>query len=182
MVLEMLALEAFRQEDYRGAVGYLNRALMNDLGEARTAALLAGLAQARSRLGELRPSVEVEISAADGAPNDATLFVIARPPGGGMPYAVVRRPAALLPLSVRLDDTVSMNPALLLSQAGPVEIVVRLSRSGAPAASPGDWEWRSDTLALAEADTPVKLVARLAPPAAPAKTGHRAGEGGLQGT
>lgn len=182
MVLEMLALQAFRQEDYRSAVGYLNRALMNDLDESRAAALLAGLAEARSRLGELQPSVEVDISAADGAPQDATLFVIARPPGGGMPYAVVRRPAALLPLSVQLDDTVSMNPALQLSQAGAVEIVVRLSRSGAPAAGPGDWEWHSDTLALAETDAPVRLVVRLLPPATPEHPAHPARKGGPQGT
>jgi len=182
MVLEMLALQAYREEDYRSAVGYLNRALMNDLDESRAAALLAGLTQARSRLGELRPSVEVDISAADGAPQDATLFVIARPPGGGMPYAVVRRPAALLPLSVQLDDTVSMNPALQLSQAGPVEVVVRLSRSGAPAAGPGDWEWRSDTLALAETDAPVRLVVHLLPPAAPEHPVHPPRKGGPQGT
>ncbi len=181
MVLEMLALEAFQKEDYLSAVGYLNRALMNDLGETRTAALLAGLAQARSRLGDLRPSVEVEVSAEEGAPQDATLFVIARPPGGGMPYAVVRRPAALLPLSVRLDDTVSMNPALQLSQAGPVEVVVRLSRSGAPAAGPGDWEWRSETLALTEAEAPIRLDARLAPPVAPVQPAA-SDTGGLQGT
>ena len=98
-----------------------------------------------------------------------------------MPYAVVRRPAALLPLSVRLDDTVSMNPALQLSQAGPVEVVVRLSRSGAPAAGPGDWEWRSETLALTEAQAPIRLEARLAPPVAPVQPAA-SDNGGLQGT
>lgn len=169
MVLEMFAIEAYRREEYLAAVGFLNRALLNDLGENRTAGLLAALAQARSRLGGLHPSVEVEISAAQGAPAEATLFVIARPPGGGMPYAVVRRPAALLPLTVHLDDTVSMNPALQLSQAGSIEVVVRLSRSGAPAAGPDDWEWRSDIVPLQEAQAPVKLVARLESPRGPAQ-------------
>lgn len=164
VVLEILAIDAYRKEEFREAVTYLNRALMNDLGDARSLALLSGLAQARGQLGELVPSVEVDVSVSDSVPAGATLFVIARPPGGGMPYAVVRRPAALLPVSVTLDDTVSMNPALQLSQAGPVEVVVRLSRSGTAAAAPGDWEWRSEPLELAELQAPIRLAARLAPP------------------
>lgn len=172
VVLEILAIDAYRKEEFRQAVTYLNRALMNNLGDARSLALLSGLAQARSQLGDLVPSVEVEVSAADAAPAGSTLFVIARPPGGGMPYAVVRRPAALLPVSVTLDDTVSMNPALQLSQAGPIEVVVRLSRSGAAAAAPEDWEWRSETLELAELQAPLKLAARLEPPPSrPARAG-----------
>ena len=171
VVLEILAIDAYRKEDFRTAVTYLNRALMNDLGDARSLALLSGLAQARGQLGDLVPSVEVDISAADSVPPGSTLFVIARPPGGGMPYAVVRRPAALLPVSVTLDDTVSMNPAVPLSQAGPVEVVVRLSRSGAAAAAADDWEWRSETLELAEQQAPLELSARLEPPLSePAQT------------
>ncbi len=164
VVLEILAIDAYRKEDFRTAVTYLNRALMNDLGDARSLALLSGLAQARGQLGDLVPSVEVDITAADSVPPGSTLFVIARPPGGGIPYAVVRRPAALLPVSVTLDDTVSMNPAVQLSQAGPVEVVVRLSRSGAAAVGADDWEWRSETLDLAEQQAPLKLSARLEPP------------------
>ena len=110
------------------------------------------------------PSVQVDVSAAEPVPSGSTLFVIARPPGGGMPYAVVRRQGEQLPLTVMLDDSVSMNPAVGLSQAGPVEVVVRLSRTGATAAGPDDWEWRSATLALADQRAPLKLSARLAPP------------------
>ncbi len=164
MVLEMLAVDAYRGGDYQAAVTYLNRALMNDVGDARAASLLSGLDLARGQLGDLLPSVNLDIAAAAPVPAGATLFVLARPPGGGMPYAVVRRPAALLPLQVRLDDSVSMNPALPLSQAGPVEVVVRLSRSGAPAASPDDWEWRSDALSLANREAPLELSVLLAPP------------------
>ncbi|MFW6094734.1 MAG: c-type cytochrome biogenesis protein CcmI/CycH, partial [Pseudomonadota bacterium] len=95
--------------------------------------------------------------------DDGTGFVIARPPGGGMPYAVVRRPAGALPLEVRLDDDASMTRERSLSDAQEVEVVVRLSRSGRPTASPGDWEWRSDVLEPAGRGEPVRLEARLAP-------------------
>jgi cytochrome c-type biogenesis protein CcmH len=168
VVLELYAIDAFRQGDFRAAVGYLNRALMNDLGEGRVRALVAALEEARAQMPPLKPSVAVEVSAPAGAPPDATLFVIARPPGGGMPYAVVRRPATLVPLTVNLDDTVSMNPALPLSAAAGFEVIARLSRSGMPAAQPGDWEWRSAPLTTAELTEPVRLQAVLAAPAAPA--------------
>lgn len=163
MVQEMLAVDAYRRGEFRAAVEHLNLALNNPLSPQRQAALLGGLAQARSRMGELTPSVEVAVALPDAAPRDATLFVIARPPGGGMPYAVVRRPAGLLPLSVHLDDTVSMSRGRSLSGAERIEVVVRLSRSGSPQAAPGDWEWRSRVLELADLSGPLKLDAVLAP-------------------
>jgi cytochrome c-type biogenesis protein CcmH len=163
LVLEMFAIDAYRRGDFRGAVEHLNRALNNPLAPAQLGALLGGLEQARRQMGDLNPSLDVTVQAPDGAPRDATLFVIARPPGGGMPYAVVRRPAGLLPLSVRLDDTVSMSQDLPLSAAAEIEVVVRLSRAGTPTAGPGDWEWRSPPLTVAELSTPVVLSAELAP-------------------
>ncbi|MEZ5557223.1 MAG: c-type cytochrome biogenesis protein CcmI [Pseudomonadales bacterium] len=181
MVLEIYALDAYRRGDYRAAVEHINRALSNDLAVDQQMALLAGLEQARAQLGDLTPAVDVDVSAAAQVPQGATLFVIARPPGGGMPFAVIRRPAALLPLSVRLDDTTSMNPAMPLSRAPAVEVVVRISLDGTAGARPGDWEWHSDTLALADLEQPLQLTARLAPPdrpgGAPAAAPARAGGG-----
>ncbi|MBX3705241.1 MAG: c-type cytochrome biogenesis protein CcmI [Pseudomonadales bacterium] len=165
LVLELFAIDAFRRGEYADTVAYLNRALTNDLAPQQAQSLLAGLEQAQSRLEPQLPTVAIEISAADGAPADAVLFVIARPPGGGMPYAVVRRPAGVLPLTVRLDDRVSMNPELPLSRAPAFEVVVRLSRSGTAAPHPGDWEWRSAPLAADQLAAPVNLVARLEAPA-----------------
>jgi cytochrome c-type biogenesis protein CcmH len=170
LVLEMFAIDAYRSGEYRTAVEYLNRALNNPMSPPQFASLLSGLNEARARMGDLQPSVDVDVALPAGAPRDATLFVIARPPGGGMPYAVVRRPADLLPVSVRLDDTVSMSPDLHLSSAGAFEVVVRLSRTGTPTAHPGDWEWQSDVLQVADLQAPVRLDAALQPTAAAAGT------------
>ena len=76
---------------------------------------------------------------------------------------VAARPAAMLPLSVRLDDTTSMSEALPLSGAEAFEVVVRLSRDGTPGGGPGDWEWRSEVLQVADLSAPVKLDVLLAP-------------------
>ena len=163
MVLELLAIDAYRQGSFREAVSLLNRALSAATDPGHAQALAAGLDEARKRLGDLSPSLDVEVTA-PGAPAGATLFVIARPVGGGMPFAVVKRPAGSLPRTVRLDDAVSMNPAAPLSAAGTVEVVVRISRSGTAMAHPGDWEWRSEPLTLAGLSEPVTLTAQVAPP------------------
>ena len=164
LVLELFAIDAFRTENYQQAVTMLNRALSGSVSANQRVALSNGLSEARRRLGDLTPSLDVNITADSEVPMGATLFVIARPVGGGMPYAVVRRPDASLPLKVRLDDAVSMNPDLALSAAAEVEVVVRLSRSGAPMAHPGDWQWFSPTIALQELSAPLTLEATLSPP------------------
>ena len=162
LVLEMFAIDAYRRGDFRAAVEQLNRALDNPLPEAQRAALLGGLNEARSRMGTLVPTIDVEVGLPAEAPRQGTLFVIARRPGGGMPIAVVRRPAESLPLSVRLDDTASMS-GLKLSDAKEIQVVVRLSRSGNPVAGPGDWEWRSGVLQPGALSDPLHLKAELAP-------------------
>lgn len=164
MVLELLGLEAFRRADYQEAVALFNRALSNPLDPLPRKVLTTGFAEARARLGDLLPAVDVSVTAKAPPPEGATLFVIARPPGGGMPYAVLRRPASQLPDTFRLDDAVSMNPAVSLSMAEQIEVVVRISRAGTATAHPGDWEWRSEPLAVADADAPIALQAELKPP------------------
>ena len=164
-ILEILAMDAFRLGDFKQAVSVLNRALSGPLSPAQRATLQVGLEQARERLGAQGPGVDIRIEGLADAPAEATLFVIARPVGGGMPFAVVRRPGPDFPDSVRLDDAVSMNPANPLSIAGQFEVLVRLSRSGGVQARPEDWQWQSEPLALDDAEsTTESLVARLLPP------------------
>jgi cytochrome c-type biogenesis protein CcmH len=165
LVLEMSAIDAFQRGAFHESVSLLNRALANPLQENHRQTLEVGFQEARNRLGVLPGSVDVAITADDRIPDGMTLFVIARPVGGGMPFAVVRRPASGFPRTVRLDDAVSMNPALPLSAAAEIEVVVRLSRSGTAMAHPGDWEWQSEPLTPGAKGQAVQLSAVLAPPA-----------------
>lgn len=162
--LEILALDAYRRGDFPRAAAMFNRALANPLESLRRKVLQAAFEQARTQFGEGKPAIDVSVQAAQPPPEAAVLFLIARPPGGGMPYAAVRRPAAVLPRTIRLDDAVSMNPARPLSAAEAVEVVARISLAGTAAAHPGDWEWRSPPLAWAEAAAPIALRAELSPP------------------
>ena len=165
LVLDLFAIDAFRQDDFRAAVGYLNRALTGPLAPAQRDALGASLAEARGRMGDLTPSIDVRVEAAQPPPEGATLFVIARPVGGGVPFAVIRRPDARFPAALRLDDAVAMNPQRPLSGAAEVQLVVRLSLSGSAKAEPEDWQWESAAVALTEVSSPLTMNVALAPPA-----------------
>ena len=63
-----------------------------------------------------------------------------------MPYAVVRYPSHVFPQEVRLDDLVTMNESVKLSEAPAFEVVVRVSRTGTAMAQAGDWQWLSEPI------------------------------------
>jgi len=164
MVLEMYAIEAYRRADFRESVSLFNRALAGRLQPTHRTSLAAGYQEARTRLGDVSPSIDVVITTAPDVPHGATLFVIARPIGGGIPFAVVKRPAIEFPRTVRLDDAVSMNPAAPLSSVDAVELVVRISLAGTAMAHPGDWEWRSGPITLSGQTETLNLAANLTAP------------------
>ena len=103
--------------------------------------------------------VRVRLDDAAGAvPRDATVFVIARQPGGPpMPVAVQRHPASALPLDIVLDDGDSPMPTQPLSALSEVELVARISRSGDASRGDGDPESTPVRVTL-PARAPVDLV------------------------
>ena len=92
---------------------------------------------------EAAPGLTVSVTVADGLAGELdgseVLFVFARAANGPpMPLAVVRRTSADLPLTVTLDDSMSMAPGRKLSDAGQVVIGARISSSGTATPSSGD--------------------------------------------
>lgn len=87
----------------------------------------------------LRITVELDPALAAQVPPGAVLFVFAKAASGPpMPLAVQRLPGARLPLTVTLDDSMGMTPAMKLSQFDRWTITARLSQSGGAQAQPGD--------------------------------------------
>ena len=71
-------------------------------------------------------------------PSD-TVFILARPEEGSrMPLAILRMQVSDLPRDFVLDDSSAMSPDATLSRAGKVRVEIRVSKSGAAAARPGD--------------------------------------------
>ncbi|WP_295859264.1 cytochrome C biogenesis protein [uncultured Xanthomonas sp.] len=89
---------------------------------------------------------------------DASVFVIARVPGGPpMPVAVQKHPLHALPLRVTLSDADSPMPTQKLSQLKQVQVIARLSASGNAMRQDGDLESAPVTVTL-PATAPVELV------------------------
>jgi cytochrome c-type biogenesis protein CcmH len=81
------------------------------------------------------------------APSDV-LFVFARAAEGPrMPLAIQRLPAGSLPVTVTLDDSTSMMPALKLSTMPQVVVGARVSKSGQATPQSGDFETLSAPIA-----------------------------------
>ena len=147
--------------DLPQAIKFMNRALTATTSVERQIGLAGAMRVLRGRMQSGSPQVEVTITTQQAPVADATIFVVARPPGGGMPYAAVRRPAAMLPFTVLLDDLVSMSERRVLSAAEEFEVMVRLSRSGTAQAQADDWVWRSGTLTKQDYIAGKKLQAAL---------------------
>jgi cytochrome c-type biogenesis protein CcmH len=123
----------------------------------------AASAPAAPRVAQARPDAGTQPStpAAPGAPRVSgtvtlaealksrvspqdTVFIFARPAAGpGAPLAVLRRQVKDLPAAFTLDDSMAMNPGAGISSVPSIVVGARISKSGAPAAQPGDLEGQS---------------------------------------
>ncbi len=138
------------------------------LVDADTAGVLrAQLAQARAQAGlppapeapaapgatpTLRVTVELDAGVRAKLAAGDTLFVFARQPGGPpMPVAVKKLPATEFPVTVELSDADGPMPTMQLSQLEHVEVVARISKSGAVAAQAGDLEATPRQVAVKDA-------------------------------
>lgn len=86
----------------------------------------------------LQGRVSIAPALASAAAPDDTVFVFARPAGGGIPLALVRRQVKELPFDFVLDDSQAMSPEARLSRASDVLVTARISKSGSAAPRPGD--------------------------------------------
>jgi len=135
-------------------------------GAAATAAASAKAAQnpaassAPATAGTLTVvvSLDPDFAARVRLRGDASVFVIARVPGGPpMPVAVQKHSLQSLPLRVTLSDGDSPMPTQKLSQLKQVQVLARLSNSGNAMRQEGDLESAPVTVTLPTA-TPVELV------------------------
>ena len=140
--------------------------LRPQIDAARAAAGLPPLPSAPSNTSGLRVQVALapDLASRIRLRGDASVFVIARMPGGPpMPIAVEKHSVQELPFEATLDDGDSPMPTQKLSSQREVEVVARLSASGEAMPQAGDLESQPVRVKL-PADKPVELTIGLARP------------------
>jgi cytochrome c-type biogenesis protein CcmH len=91
--------------------------------------------------GKAAVTVEVSLDpalAASAAPGDAVFIYAKATQGPPMPLAAVRKKVSDLPLTITLDDSMAMMPAMRLSAFPQVTVGARVSKSGNAISQPGD--------------------------------------------
>jgi cytochrome c-type biogenesis protein CcmH len=97
----------------------------------------------------IQVSVSLDPQLATTVKPDDTVFVFARAAQGPrMPLAIVRKQVRDLPLSVSLDDSLAMSPAMVLSKFSEVSVGARISRSGNAMPQSGDLEGSKSPVAV----------------------------------
>ncbi|CAH0990381.1 hypothetical protein SIN8267_00473 [Sinobacterium norvegicum] len=166
-LLALVAMDAYGQEDYTKALQYwqqLQRVTPPDTQNGQLLAdtivhvqelIASGGAGEQATVSDQNKavaptaddsavaSVAVTVSLADSIDVSSadTVFIYVRAAGGPkMPLAIHRTTVGKLPLTVTLDDTMSMMPDVNISSFPQVEVVARVSRSGQVTPSAGDYQ------------------------------------------
>jgi cytochrome c-type biogenesis protein CcmH len=106
---------------------------------AATAAAAPVETSAPAAATAIQVSVSLDPQFAAQVKPDDTVFIFARAAQGPrMPLAIVRKQVRDLPLSVSLDDSLAMSPAMVLSKFGEVSVGARISSSGNAMPQSGD--------------------------------------------
>ncbi len=122
--------------------------------------LLGLIKTLKSRLGETASkqnitakSIEVKVNIDPALLEQVkardTVFIYAQALNGPrMPLAIIRKQAGELPLSVELNDSMAMTPAMKLSSFGQVKVIARISKTGNAMQQTGDLMGTAEISAL----------------------------------
>jgi cytochrome c-type biogenesis protein CcmH len=112
----------------------------------------AGAPAAAAGKTVLTVTVTLDPALADRTSPDDTVFIFARAVNGPrMPLAIVRKQVKDLPVTVTLDDSMAMAPAMKLSGFDPVSVGARISKSGNAMPQSGDFEGSASPVSTAAA-------------------------------
>lgn len=169
--LGLLGIDAFEQSRLEDAISFWRKALVN-AEPAAAESLKTGIQRALEQLAQegkpvpdvpelVSASIQLEVSIdprlRDKIKEDQTVFVFAKPVGGRMPVAAVRLTVAELPKTITLDDSLAMTPQAKLSLYSDVEIGARISMSGQPQATSGDFQSQTVVVSVKDESKPVAL-------------------------
>ncbi len=165
--LGLLGVAAFDSKDFMNAIKYWQRLLaLIPATNPNARAIQGGIDKAMSQLkpeqvaafkakqlakpvASIMVTVDLSKEIIAQVPENADLFILAKAASGPpMPLAVKRLNNNTWPVTVVLDDSMAMMPALKMSNFDKVIITARISKSGVGNAKPGDIQGNSGVLAI----------------------------------
>lgn len=166
--LALAGAAAFERADYKQASTYWERILTEvPADDPAYASVIASINEARARGGmelldvpasarllTLNGSIRLSERLLESSmPADAVVYIFARPPEAGMPYAAIRFPANALPTQFDFANAQRINESQLPEE---VVLAARISMNGDAAPRAGDLE--SATLRVAPGAGGIELV------------------------
>ena len=115
-------------------------------------------ADAATAAAPLRVRIELDPALAAAIGPEAALFVVVRTAGQPRPLAAKRLPPDGFPLEITLSDADAMLPGTRLAESGPLELLARISQSGAANAAAGDLEAPATPAAADGATTTLRIT------------------------
>jgi len=174
--LGLLGVAAFDQKDFLNAIKYWQRLLgLMPPTNPNAVAIQGGIDKAMSQLTPVQretlqanmaakpsASIIVTVDLADSiraqVPEQADLFILAKAETGPpMPLAVKRLTNNTWPVTVVLDDSMAMMPALKMSNFEKIIITARISKSGVGNTKPGDIQGDSGVIEVNAKKTQVLI-------------------------
>lgn len=129
------------------------------LGETTAPAEPTTVADSSTGKTSIQVTVSLDPALRDSAAPDDTLFVFARAASGPrMPLAIVRKQVRDLPVTVTLDDSTAMSPAMKLSNFPQVSVGARISKTGQAMPAAGDLEGMQSPVSTSNSKDTINIV------------------------
>ncbi len=169
--LGLAGIDAYRSGEYQTAIDHWKKALVQlDPDSDAAQALTGGIARSTVALSKsgaqpktdeekgLAITVKVSLSKAADVNKTDTVFVYARAfQGPPMPLAIQKVTVGELPITLTLDNSMSMMQGMDLAAFPQIEVIARVSSSGSATPQAGDWQAKQGPIIVSSQKAPIKL-------------------------
>lgn len=148
----LLGMHNYREGEFALATKYWQRVMRSSRDDINKSALLQSIRASQQQAGintsDYRVSVTVALDEKFSAKTELsdTVFIYARAPEQKMPLAIYRTTVSELPISIELDDQLSMSPIASLSNVDQVIVQAVVSKAGQAGMQLGDLYTQSDVI------------------------------------